>query len=147
MPLHEQLTQDLKTAMKNKDQVKLTTIRQIRATMKNREIEVGHELNEEELLKVIATLVKQHKDSIEQFQQGGRDDLVAKEQAELTILEAYLPQAMSAEEIAMLLTEAIAAVQATSAKDLGKVMKYLMPKTQGRVDGKLLNQLVKQRLG
>ena len=147
MSLKEQLVQDMKTAMKAKDQTKVNTIRYTRAALKNREIEAGQELDDDGVLKVIASLVKQHKDSIEQYQQGNRDDLVAKEQAELKILEAYLPQQMTEKEVEALVNEAIEAVQAASMKDMGKVMKYIMPKTQGRADGKMINQLVKARLG
>ena len=144
--LKDQLTQDMKSAMKQKEQVRLSTIRLVRAAMKNREIELGEELNDEEVIKVISTLVKQHKDSIEQFQKGGRDDLVEKEQAELGILESYLPQQLSEEDVKALVKEAIEAVSATSMKDIGKVMKYIMPKVQGRADGKMINQLVKEHL-
>ena len=144
--LKDQLTQDMKSAMKQKEQVRLSTIRLVRAAMKNREIELGEELNDEEVIKVISTLVKQHKDSIEQFQKGGRDDLVEKEQAELEILESYLPQQLSEENVKALVKEAIEAVSATSMKDMGKVMKYIMPKVQGRADGKVINQLVKEHL-
>jgi hypothetical protein len=114
--------------------------------VKNREIELGEELSDEEVIKVISTLVKQHKDSIEQFQKGGRDDLVEKEQAELGFLESYLPQQLSEEGVKALVKEAIEAVSATSMKDMGKVMKYVMPKAQGRADGKVINQLVKEYL-
>jgi uncharacterized protein YqeY len=144
--LKDQLIQDMKTAMKQKEQVRLSTIRLVRAAAKNREIELGEELNDEEVIKVISTLVKQHKDSIEQFQKGGRDDLVEKEQAELGILESYLPQQLSEEDVKALVKEAIEAVSATSMKDIGKVMKYIMPKVQGRADGKMINQLVKEHL-
>lgn len=144
--LKDQLTQDMKSAMKQKEQVRLSTIRLVRAAMKNREIELGEELNDEEVIKVISTLVKQHKDSIEQFQKGGRDDLVEKEQAELGILESYLPQQMSEEDVKALVKEAIEALSATSMKDMGNVMKYIMPKVQGRADGKVINQLVKEHL-
>ena len=147
MTLQEQLMQDMKAAMKQKEQIRLGTIRQIRSTIKNREIELGQELDDEEVFKVISTLVKQHKDSIEQFTKGGRDELVKKEQAELAVLESYLPQQMSEEDVTALVQEAIETVGATSMKDIGNVMKYIMPKTQGRADGKMINQLVKSQLG
>lgn len=147
MTLQEQLMQDMKTAMKQKERIRLSTIRQIRSSIKNREIELGKELNDEEVLKVISTLVKQHKESIEQFSKGGRDELVKKEQAELAVLESYLPQQMSEADVTALVKEAIETVGATSMKDIGKVMKYIMPKTQGRADGKMINQLVKNHLG
>ncbi len=146
MTLKEQLTQDMKTAMKAKEQVRLGTIRLLRAAVKNREIELGQELDDDEVLKVILTAVKQRKDSIEQFQKGGRDDLAQKEQAELEILKFYLPQQLSEEEIRALVKEAIEEVGATSMKDMGKVMKYVMPKAQGRADGKVVNRIVKEQL-
>ncbi len=147
MTLQEQLTQDMKMAMKQKEQIRLTTIRQVRATIKNREIDLGKTLDDQEVIQVISTLVKQHKDSIEQFAKGGRQELVEKEEAELAILEAYLPQQLSEDEITALVKEAIAAVNAASMKEMGNVMKYIMPKVQGRADGKLVNQVVKAQLG
>jgi uncharacterized protein YqeY len=147
MTLQEQLMQDMKAAMKQKAQIRLATIRQIRSTIKNREIELGEELNDEGVMKVISTLVNQHKDSIEQFSKGGRQELVEKEEAELVVLRSYLPQQMSEEDVIALVKEAIETVGATSMKDIGKVMKYIMPKTQGRADGKMINQLVKSQLG
>ena len=147
MNLKDQLTQDMKDAMKKKEQIRLGTIRQIRATMKNKEIELREDLDDEGVLKVISTLVKQHKDSIEQFTHGGRLELAEKEHAELKVLEAYLPQQMSEDEVKALVQEAIAEVGATSMKEMGKVMKVVMPKAQGRADGKLVNQFVKELLG
>ena len=144
MTLQDQLIQDMKTAMKAKEQSRLTTIRFARSAIKNREIELGHPLEDDDVLRVLTTLVKQHKDSIEQYRQGGREDLVKKEEAGLRVLEAYLPQQLSEEELRNMVAEAIAAVQATSVKEMGKVMKYIMPKLQGQADGKLVNQLVKE---
>ena len=146
MPFKEQLNADLKTAMKEKAQTRLTTIRQIRATVTNREIELHKELDEAEVVQVITTLVKQHKDSIEQFANGGRDDLVAKEEAELRVLEAYLPKQLSEAELRVVVQEAIRALNATSIKEMGAVMKSVMSQVQGQADGKLINQLVKQFL-
>jgi len=146
MTLQEQLTQDMKTAMKQKEQARLTTIRQIRSTIKYKEIELGRPLEDEDVLQVMSTLVKQHKDSIEQFTKGERQELVEKEQAELAVLEAYLPAPLSEDEIKKLVQEAIEAVEAASMRDMGKVMKYVMPKTRGRADGKLVNKLVKELL-
>lgn len=146
MTLQEQLLQDMKTAMKAKDQRRLGTIRYLRSAIKNKEIEVGEPLDDDGVLRVVSTLVKQHKDSIEQYQQGGRGDLVEQEQAGLEVLQAYLPQQLSEAELRQLVAEAIEAVQATSVKDMGKVMKAIMPKVQGRADGKLVNQLVKEQL-
>lgn len=146
MTLKEQLVQATKTAMKQRDQLQVATLRLLQANIKNREIELGKDLDDAETAKVILSAVKQHKESIEQFQKGGRDDLVQKETAELRFLESYLPKQMSEEEITALVKEAIAAVGAASMKDIGNVMKYIMPKTQGLADGKLINQIVKQQL-
>ncbi|MDY0094271.1 MAG: GatB/YqeY domain-containing protein, partial [Candidatus Vecturithrix sp.] len=146
MSLKDQLTQDMKIAMKQKDQIRLSIIRLVRSAIKNREIELGKELEDDDVLKVMATLVKQHKDSIEQFEKGGRIDLVEKEQAELDILETYLPKQLTEAELSALVQETIQEVGATSAKEIGKVMKALMPKLQGRADGKLVNQLVRDLL-
>jgi uncharacterized protein len=146
MTLKEQLTQDLKAAMKHKAQTRLATIRLVRTAIKNREVELMRELEDEEVLREINRLVKQAKDSIEQFEQGGRADLVEEEQARLQILQTYLPQQMTEAEISALVQEAIAAVEAASMKDMGRVMQYIMPKVQGRADGKLVNQLVKAQL-
>ena len=146
MNLKDQLTQDMKTAMKQKEQIRLSIIRLVRSAIKNREIELGKELEDDDVLKVIATLIKQHKDSIEQFEKGGRIDLVEKEQAELDILETYLPKQLTEAELSALVQETIRELGATSAKEIGKVMKALMPKIQGRADGKLVNQLVKDQL-
>ncbi|MCP4396876.1 MAG: GatB/YqeY domain-containing protein [bacterium] len=147
MTLKKRLIQEMKEAMKQKEQIRLGAIRQIRSTIKYKEIEQKEELNDEGVLKVIATLVKQHKDSIEQFTNGGREELAEKEQAELKVLETYLPQQMSEEEVKALVREAVEAVGAASMKDIGKIMKYVMPKAQGRADGKLVNQFVKELLG
>ena len=144
--LKEQLMQDMKTAMKGKDQIRLATIRLLRSAIKNREIELHKELDDQDVRQVISTSVKQHKESIEQFQKGGREELVQKEQAELDILQSYLPQQMSEEEVRALVKEAVEAVEATSMKEIGKVMKYIMPKAQGLADGKMINQLVKELL-
>ena len=146
MTLQEQLIHDMKAAMKAKDQAKLGTIRFARSAIKNREIELGKVLDDDEVLRVLTSLVKQHKDSIEQYRLGGRDDLVEKEQASLAVLESYLPQQLSDQELRELVKEAIALVQATSIKEIGKVMQAIMPKVQGRADGKLVNQLVKEAL-
>ncbi|PID59138.1 glutamyl-tRNA amidotransferase [candidate division KSB3 bacterium] len=147
MTLKDRLMQDMKEAMKQKAQIRLGTIRQIRSTIKNKEIELMEELDDEGIVKVISTLVKQHKDSIEQFTKGGRVDLAEKEDAELKVLEGYMPQQMSDKDVQALVREAIETLDVHSMKDMGKVMKYVMPKVQGRADGKLVNQYVKSFLG
>jgi len=145
--LKDQLNQDMRLAMKQRDRVRTSIIRLVKAGIKNKEIELGEELDDNRVIKVILALVKQHKESIEQFQKGGRDDLVRKEQAELEILECYLPEQMSEEEVMSLVREAVVRSGAISMKDVGKVMKYIMPKIQGRADGKMINERVKQSLG
>ena len=146
MTLKERLNDDLKSAMKQKEETRLAAIRQIRGAIQKKEIDVGRDLTEDDMLKVIGTLIKQHKESIEMFEKGGRAELVAKEQEELTALESYVPQQMSEEAVKALILEVIQATGATSAKDIGKVMKAVMAKTQGRADGKMVNQWVKEML-
>ncbi len=146
MTLKERLTEDMKSAMKQKEESRLAAIRQIRGAVKNKEIELMRELADEDIFKVIGTLIKQHKESIEMFEKGGRAELLAKEQAEMAVLESYAPQQMSEDEVRALVREAIQAVGATSAKEIGAVMKYIMPKTQGRADGKLIKQFVQEAL-
>jgi hypothetical protein len=115
--------------------------------VKNVEVERGHPLDDDEVIEVAAKEAKRRKESIEAFKGGGRDDLVAKEEAELSVLEAYLPQALTEAELATLVDEAIAAAGASSPKQLGEVMKALMPKVRGRADGAAISALVKARLG
>ena len=146
MTLKERLNDDLKSAMKQKEETRLAAIRQIRGAIQKKEIDVGRDLTEDDMLKVIGTLIKQHKESIEMFEKGGRAELVAKEQEELTVLESYVPQQMSESEVKAVILEAMQATGATSAKDIGKVMKAVMAKTQGRADGKMVNQWVKEML-
>ena len=146
MTLKERLNDDMKSAMKQKEESRLAAVRQIRGAVKNKEIELMRELKDEDVFKVIGTLIKQHKESIEMFEKGGRTELMQKEQAELVVLESYLPQQMGEDEVRALVREAIQAVGATSAKEIGAVMKYVMPKTQGRADGKLINQLAREML-
>lgn len=116
------------------------------AALKNKEIDLRRGLNEAEVLQLLSGLVKQRKDSIEQFAKGGRKDLVEKETRELQVIQAFMPAQMTDEEITRHVDEAIAEVGAATVKDMGKVMKVLMPKVAGRVDGKSLNEKVKARL-
>jgi uncharacterized protein YqeY len=134
-------------AMKAKDQVRLSTLRMLKTALMNREIERGRALDDTEALQVVSALVKQRRDSIEQFAKGGRQDLVAKETAEIAILESYLPPAVDAGELDRTIDEAIRSTGATSAKDLGKVMKAVMAALAGKtVDGKAVNELVRRKL-
>jgi len=133
--------------MKAKDTAKVSTLRLLISEIKNKEIDKRGELTDDEILAVIQKAVKQRKESIEQYEKAGRSDLVEKEKKELEILEAYLPQPLSEEELEAIIDEAIKEAQATSVKDMGKVMKIVMPKVRGRADGKIVNQKVREKLG
>ncbi len=148
MPLMEQLTRTMAEAMKAHDQVRLATVRMLKAALMNREVERGRPLTDVEELQVVAMLVKQRKDSIDQFARGGRQDLVDKETAELAILEAYLPPVVDAGELERVVIEAIAETGAASPRDMGKVMKAVMAKLAGsQVDGKAVSDIVRRKLG
>jgi len=147
MQIREKLTADMKEAMKAKDQVRLETIRFLQAAIKNREIELRPDaISQDEVLGVVKKMVKQRKESIEQYQTAGRQDLVDKEKTELKILETYLPAQMSKEQIEKLVTEAIAELKATSIKDMGPVMKSVIAKSQGAADNKLVSEVIKSKL-
>lgn len=146
MPLKARINDDLKGAMKAKDALRVDCLRLILSTVKNREIEKRGELDDAEVLKVLGTLAKQRAESIEMYRQGGRSDLVAKEEAELQIVQAYLPKALSEAELAALVAEAIAESGAAGPKDMGKVMKAIGPKVAGRADGKAVSEAVKAKL-
>jgi uncharacterized protein len=148
MTLMERITQDMTAAMKTKDQARLSPLRMAKAALMNREVEKGRALEQSEAEQVIASLIKQRRDSIEQFTKGGRDDLVARETGEIATLEAYLPPPMAAAELEAVVDAAVAETGASSQKDLGRVMKTVMAKLAGRtVDGRLVNELVRRRLG
>ena len=146
MSLEERLVDEMKQAMKSNDKVRLSTIRMIRSAVKNKEIDLRNTLDDAEILRVIQGMVRKSEESIEQFKAGGRMDLVEKETKEIEILKSYLPQALSNEDVVRIIDESIQETQASSLKDLGKVMKSVMPKLTGKADGKLINQLVKERL-
>jgi hypothetical protein len=146
MGLEERLVEEMKEAMKSNEKVRLSTIRMIRSSIKNKEIELRKPLDDEGIQKVIQGMVRKGEESLEQFKLGGRMDLVEKESKEIEILKSYLPQSLTQEEMIKIVDQTIQEVQATSLKDLGKVMKSVMPKLQGKADGKLINQLVKERL-
>jgi len=145
MELKQQLEQEMKDAMKAKDSFKLNVIRFLLAQIKNKEIDLRKPLNNDEIYKIIQTLVKQRKESIVFSEKAGRADLVEKEKAELSLLESYLPKALSDEEITAIIKDVIKELNATQ-KDFGKVMKTLMPKIAGRADGAKVNELVKKLL-
>jgi uncharacterized protein len=148
MNLNEQIGADITAAMKSKDATTLSALRMLKAALMNKGVEKGRDLEDAEVLQVVASLVKQRRDSIEQFTTAGRADLVAKETGDLTVLERYLPPAATAEEIDAAVTAAIAESGATTAKDMGKVMKAVMPKLAGKnADGKTVNEAVRRKLG
>ena len=147
MALTEKIDQDLKLALKERDMLRVEIIRFLRASMLNLAISKRVEkLEDADVLEVIAKLVKQHQESIEGFSKGNRQDLVAKETRELEILRSYCPPQASREEIVSWIRDAVRESGAKSVQDLGKVMKILIPKTKGKADGKLVNDLVKQVL-
>jgi uncharacterized protein len=147
MELKAGLQEAAKAALKSRDTVKLSTLRLLLAAVHNEEIRLRKELGAEEIQKVIATLSKQRSEAIELYRKGGRDDLAEKEEAELEILQAYLPQPLTEQEVQTLIRESIAELGATGVQDLGKVMKQVMPKVNGRTDGKRVNELAKALLG
>ena len=149
MPLNEKIAADLTAAMKAKDATRLSALRMLKAAVMNKGmVEKGRDLEDAEVLQVVASLVKQRRDSIEQFAKAGRADLVDKETAEIAILEHYLPPAISAEEIEAAVAAAIAETGASSPKDMGKVMKAVMPMLAGKnADGKAVNEAVRRKLG
>jgi hypothetical protein len=148
MNLNQQIAADLTAAMKARDAVRLSSLRMLKAAVMNKGVEKKRDLEDAEVLQVVASLVKQRRDSIEQFSKAGRTDLVDKETGEIAILEHYLPPAVSPEEIDAAVTAAIAEAGASSAKDMGKVMKAVMPTLAGRnVDGRTVSEAVRRKLG
>jgi uncharacterized protein YqeY len=148
MTLMERIGQDIAAAMKARDQARLSPLRMAKAALMNREVEKGRALDQGEAEQVLASLIKQRRDSIEQFSRGGRDDLVARETAEITTLEAYLPPPVDSADLEAAVDAAIAETGATGPRDLGRVMKTAMGKLAGRtVDGRQVNELVRRRLG
>ncbi len=148
MSLIEEIGEQLKQAMRDKDQVALAALRSIKSALQYKQVEPGaKELDDAAVLQVIQKEVKKRKDSIEQFRQGNREDLAAAEIAQLAIIEKFVPQEMSDEEIAELAKAAIAELGASTKKEMGAVMKALMPKVAGRADGKRVNQIVGSLLG
>jgi hypothetical protein len=145
--LRETIATDMRDAMKAREQARVGTLRMLMAAVKNAEVEKLHELSDDEVLEVIAREAKRRRESIEAFEKGGRADLVEKETAELGVLEAYMPAKLSDDELGSMVDEAIAETGATSPKQMGEVMKALMPKIRGRADGAQVSALVKSKLG
>jgi uncharacterized protein YqeY len=147
MSLSKQIVSDLTAAMKSQDASRTSTLRMVKAAMMNRQIEKGSELDDDDMQKLLRSLVKQRRDSIELYDKGRRPELVAKEQAEIDVIESYLPQAASKEEIEQAVTAAIAETGASSMKDMGKVMKAAQAALAGKnADGKLVSEVVKAKL-
>ncbi len=146
MTLKQKIDAEMVAAAKAKDKVKLSAIRMIKTALHNREIDAKRDLSDTEILQVLSSIAKQRKESIEQFKAGGRLDLVEQEEAELKTVQSFMPQQMSAEEIEAEVTKAIGEAGATSVKDMGKVMKVLMPRITGKADGKMVSDLVKAKL-
>jgi hypothetical protein len=147
MEIREQLMADVKDAMRAKDQLKLNTLRFLQSAVKNREIELRpNPITSDEVMSVLKKLVKQRKESIEQYQAGNRQDLVDQEAAELKVLEAYLPAQMGKEQVEKVVTEVIAALGAKTVKDMGPVMKEVIARTAGTADNKTVSEVIKSKL-
>src|ERR671929_1122827 len=147
MSLKERITGDMTAAMKSKEAGRLSTLRMVKAAVQNREIEKGGELSDEELTKALQSLVKQRRDSVEQYERAGRAELAEKERAEIAVIEGYLPRAASREEIERAVAEAVAETGATSMKEMGAVMKAAQARLAGRsADGRTVSEVVKARL-
>ena len=148
MPLVDEVTAAISDAMRKRDALRLSALRMLKAALMNRSVEKGRELDDHEARQVVSALVKQRKDSIEQFTKGGRQDLADKEAAEILVLENFLPPAADPAAIDRAVAEAIAETGAASPKDLGRVMKAVMLKLAGQhLDGKMVNEFVRKRLG
>jgi uncharacterized protein len=148
MPLVDEVAVAIAEAMRHRDATRLSALRMLKAAFMNKSIEKKHDLDDAEARQVVAALVKQRKDSIEQFTKGGRQDLVDKEAAEIVVLEAYLPAAVDPAAIEAAVAAAVAETGATSSKDMGRVMKAVMAKLAGQnVDGRTVNELVRKKLG
>ena len=146
MHLKERLMEDMKDSMKKGEQVRLSAIRMVRAGIKNKEIELGRELKDEDVVGVITSAIKQRKDSYTQFLNGNRMDLAEKEKKEIEVLSIYLPEQMGEDEIKKRLREIISETGAATSKDIGKVMKILMPELKGKADGNLVNKIAREML-
>ena len=146
MSIHDQLMADLKTALRDQDELRKTTIRMTLAALKNARVDKNADLTNEETIAVLNKEVKQRRDSVIEYEKGERDDLVARELAEVEILRPYLPQMLDEDEITELAREVITATGASSPKEIGQVMRALMPRVKGMADGRLVNQVVKKLL-
>ncbi len=146
MEIDKKVNDEMVLAAKAKDKVRLSAIRMIKTGIHNREIDLKRKMNEAEFLQLLSTMVKQRKDSIEQFQKGGRTDLVEKETVELKVIQEFMPEQISEEDVDREIEMVIKEVGAVGIKDMGKVMKVLMPKLTGKADGKMVGEKVKGKL-
>ena len=146
MVLRERLDQELKTAMREKDAVRLSVVRLLKSAIKYREIELAKALDDAEIERVIASELKRRRDSVEQFRAGNRQDLVDREEAEIRILKGWLPAQLTADELRAKVDEVVQRLGASGPKDMGAVMKALLPEVQGRAEGRAVSELVKSRL-
>jgi uncharacterized protein YqeY len=146
MSLLQKLDDDLKRALKASDSLKVSVLRLTKAALKNKQIDKGEELSDDEIISTLSTLSKQRRESIELFSKGGREDLAEKERQELAILRSYLPKQLTAEELDAIITEAIKESSAGGLKEIGKVMRLVMQRVKGTADGKIVNQRVKELL-
>ncbi|NQU95767.1 MAG: GatB/YqeY domain-containing protein [Candidatus Omnitrophica bacterium] len=148
MTIEEKIDNEYKTALKAKDAIKVSTLRMLKAEINNVKLNQSKlELKEADIIKIVHRQIKQHKDSIEQFEKGNRADLAEKEKKELAILSDYMPEQLSEEELRKIITETIKELEATTKKDMGKVIKAVMEKAKGKADGKTVSQIISQMLG
>lgn len=147
MSITEQIMSDMKSAMKSKDELELSTLRLVSSSFKNKKIDLGHELTDEECLAVLKSMKKQYSDALTDFEKAGRQDLVEKQQKELAIIERYLPKALPAEELEKIVSEAVAASGATGSSDFGKAMGAAVKAVEGRAEGNEVRAIVQRLLG
>lgn len=145
--MRDDINRDMIAAMKSGDKERLSTLRMLLSAVKYKEVDAKHQLNDEEVVSVLSTLVKQRQDSIDQFRKGGREDLVEKETREAEVLKGYLPPQLSEGEVRDIVRKAAEETGAAGPRDMGKLMKSIMPQVKGKADGKLVNDIVKEVLG
>lgn len=146
MSLLQQLTSDMVLAMKNRDKETLNVVRMLKAAVQNEQIELGHDLSTNEEITVMAREYKQRKESLEEFEKAGREDLINQAKNELAIVEKYMPKQLSKDEVTKIVKKVIYELNASSMKNFGQVMGAVMPRVQGQADGKVVNQVVKEQL-
>jgi uncharacterized protein YqeY len=144
--LKKRIDQDSKEALKKKDSLKLSVLRMLKSDIGYKEKEKGSRLSDDDVISLLSSSIKRRKDSIEQFEKGGREDLVAREKAEMEVVSAYLPEQLNEEDLAEIIKQVVAELKATGPSDLGTVMREVMPKVKGRADGKVVNQMVSSQL-